>query len=164
VSLRTLLVALLTVALLTGCGFKLRGSAELPALYAQTDIEGVRPQTTLYLETRRALQAAGVTVVEAGAAPSARLTLEPAELLRRPLSVSADGQVLEHELRLRLRYRVEAVGGEFTLGPESVETVRVLSFDPTEVSAKTGEQEELRAAMVREAVNLMLLRLRAAAP
>jgi LPS-assembly lipoprotein len=155
---------LLALALNSGCGFQLRGSVELPPLYARTQVEGIPVQSNLYRAAVSALQAAGATVVRDGQPATARLELEPADLRRRPLSVSTAGQVLEHELRLSLRYRVEQPGGEFTFGPEQVEAVRVLTFDPTQVSAKAGEEESLRASMEREAVNLMLLRLRSVSP
>ena len=103
-------VAATTVGVLTGCGFKLRGSFN----YAfKTLLSGFVDNSTLGNEFRRVLAADGaVTVVTE--ADKAQVVLEVLSEQREKAVVGATaaGQVREFQLRIRLKFKLRTPNGK----------------------------------------------------
>lgn len=159
---RRTLIVVLTLAL-AGCGFRLQGSAPLPA-----DVEAVRvayeqpygvaaPPLILILEQR--LRSRGAL---GGADADAVLRIAELNTRRRLLAVSpedASGAVYELETEVVFDFRV---GGDTRLARESLTVRREYSFDDTARLAAEAERDDLSKAMQAELADLILLRLEAA--
>ncbi|RUO59454.1 LPS assembly lipoprotein LptE [Pseudidiomarina insulisalsae] len=140
----------LTLAL-SGCGFQLRGSYQLPADLERVAINA--PQFSEFAEqARQRFTLAGAELVEQG--DVVRIDILGDRLSRRTLSLSASGQVAEYELIYTVDYRlIKRNGATRNL---QVEVFRDYQDDPNFALAKTRERELLVAEMREQAAQRML--------
>ena len=152
-------VAATTVGVLTGCGFKLRGSFN----YAfKTLFSGFVDNSTLGNEFRRVLAADGaVTVVTE--ADKAQVVLEVLSEQREKAVVGATaaGQVREFQLRIRLKFKLRTPNGKELLPETELLIQRDVSFNETAVLAKENEEAVLYRDMQTDLVQQLLRRLAA---
>ncbi|WP_455197948.1 LPS-assembly lipoprotein LptE [Kaarinaea lacus] len=157
--MRQLLILLLL--LLTGCGFHLRGSVELPPEMKEINVVDAGGETLIAPDLRDALRDRAVQVVD-----SAGMTLRvrSESYSRRVLSVDSSGRALEYGLTYKVRVRLQAADGAVWVADELITIQRDLRFDPTAVLASSGEEALLQDEMRREAVQRILRLLSYAKP
>ena len=88
------LLVLIGLSLLSGCGFKLRGSYQLSTALSQLSIEGGKRE--LVERLTGILMDNGITVTDAGA-DSPTLILSRSEFTRKAVGTDADGIATEYE-------------------------------------------------------------------
>ena len=160
-TLRTFVVTL-SLAVLAGCGFQLRGSYSLP--YESLYVSG--PEHSLIIAgLKRAIRAAGSTRL-ADSALDAQATFLPTGEARAPiiLSLSGSGRVREKRLRYRYGYRIVDAKGRDLVLPSMVELNRDLSYADSDVLAKTQEEDLLWRDMENDLVQQLMRRLAAVKP
>ncbi len=144
---------------LAGCGFRLRGSADVPfqTLYIPKAVSGIA------LELKRSIQAAtDAKVVDDPKGADALLQFSHETRDREILSLTAAGRVREYRLRYRVGFRVhDGKGGDY-VPPSSLELTRDISFNDAQVLAKEAEEELLFRDMQNDMVQQILRRLAAA--
>jgi LPS-assembly lipoprotein len=160
----TLRIFVLTVSLavLAGCGFQLRGSYSLP--YESLYIGGSE-YSLVVAGLKRAVRAAGSTRL-AESAQEAQATFLPTAEAKEPiiLSLSGSGRVREKRLRYRYGYRIVDAKGRDLVLPSTVELTRDLSYADSDVLAKTQEEDLLWRDMENDLVQQLMRRLAAAKP
>lgn len=158
--MRALLAVLLLA--LAGCGFHLRGAADLPF---RTLYLGVAPNSTLGTELRRNLRASSnTTLVEDASQAEARLEFLSEAREREVRTVNAKGEPLEYELRYRVRFRVHDGKGKDFIEPTEILLKRDITFNQSEVIAKQNEEGLLYRDMQSDLVQQLLRRLAAIKP
>lgn len=140
---------LLTIA---GCGFHLRGGANLPDSMKQMYVQGIDLQQGLGLTLRRSLKQNGVKLVNVFDKDSAVLTILDNKFERRVLSVGSGAKVSEFQLYGLLKFKVSDGDGELLVVPQKVEAQRDYQFDQTQVLSSDSEE-----ALLREALNQQLI-------
>jgi LPS-assembly lipoprotein len=152
-------LVVLALIVLAGCGFRLRGSAEVPfqTLYIPSPVSGIA------LELKRNVEAAtDATVVDNPKAAEALLQFTHETREREILSLTAAGRVREYRLRYRVGFRVHDGKGNEYVPQSSLELTRDISFDDAQVLAKEAEEELLFRDMQNDMVQQILRRLAAA--
>jgi LPS-assembly lipoprotein len=153
--------AALAAALLAGCGFQLRGQAQLP--FETLYIQGSSP---LVVELKRNFAAASKTRLVDGIG-DAQAVLGFTEELRDKviLSFNTAGRVSEYQLRYRVGVRVtDPRGGHVYLPTSVILLTRDMSYSDTLVLAKETEEALLYRDMQNDMVQQILRRLVAAKP
>lgn len=155
-----LIVIVCHLLIIQGCGFRLRGSVDLPDIMSVTYIEG----TAIYGELGRQLNSsfdrAGARLTSDRAEATAILAILKNELKRRVLTVDATtGQAREYELIYTLRFKVDNSSGGTFLPEQGIRQIRDYTFDPDNVLAKGDEEERLVKEMITIASNQMLRRI-----
>lgn len=153
-----LAAVLCCVALLSACGFQLRGSGAISPLLEQTFVSG-GDNRELFYELESALYAAGARVVSSAEGASAVLTLERQRFERRVISVDTQGRAAEYELALLVEYSLRDRAGSRLADRERLSVIRDYSFDPDSVLAKDDEEQALKTDMARQAAQQILRRL-----
>jgi LPS-assembly lipoprotein len=158
-SFRNLLV--LVLVLLAGCGFRLRGTAEVPfeTLYLPGATSGIA------LDLKRYIQAGtNARVVDDAAKADAIMQFTEEGRLKEVLSLTGTGKVREFQLRYRVGFRVhDGKGTDFV--PQSViQLTRDVTFNDAEILAKEQEEQILFRDMQTDMVQQILRRLAAAKP
>ncbi|MDH4260851.1 MAG: hypothetical protein OEW16_11200 [Gammaproteobacteria bacterium] len=148
------------MALMSGCGFQLRGQAALPAALATPYLETSDRYTPLYAALEARLRAAGARLSADPATASAVIHLSRDETGRELLSVSARNTPGEFEVYYTVEYSVSAGGSEL-LARQRVTLTRDFGYDETAVLAKEHEEQSLRVALADELAGLVLRRLAA---
>ncbi|MEX1993825.1 MAG: LPS assembly lipoprotein LptE [Steroidobacteraceae bacterium] len=154
------LLALLPLAIATGCGFQLRGAEPLPPVLARPYLETSDIYTPLYAALTSRLRAAGAVLAPSAAQASAVIRLHADETGRELLSVSASNRPGEYEVFYAVEYSVSG-GGTELLARQQARLTRAYGYDETAVLAKEHEEQSLRVALAEELASLILRRLAA---
>jgi LPS-assembly lipoprotein len=153
------LLAAILAAVLTGCGFQLRGtlSGNLPyktMMIALPDTSEVR----VWLE--RYINAAGSTeIIDDPKLADATFQQLSDSRIKTILSVNAQGRVREYRLQLNYRFRVVNAKGQVLVPPNDVSLSRDITFDDSNVLAKDLEEGLLWRDMNNDLVNQIMRRL-----
>jgi LPS-assembly lipoprotein len=154
-----LIMWLCLLALITGCGFRLRGAVELPPILKETYIKARDPYSGVARELRTVLQSAGARLVESPSAATAVIHITSRRSERRTLAVGTSGRASEFELFEEVTFALNDPGGEVLLQPQSINTTRAIVFDPNEALGKVSEAEETRIQMRRDLARQMITRI-----
>jgi LPS-assembly lipoprotein len=142
--------------LVAGCGFRLRGTADVPfqALYLPASGGGIA------LDLKRNIQAGtNAKVVDDPKVADAVLQFTEEVREKEILSLTATGRVREFKLRYRVGFRVhDNKGGDF-VPPTRFELTRDISFNDSEVLAKEAEEQLLFRDMQSDMVQQIMRRL-----
>lgn len=153
-------LVLLLAATLAGCGFQLRGTAEIPPdlapIYVQA-AEGSAVRTAL--ERRLELNSGALTRNAAEARLLVRVLGESRST--RVAAVDRGGKVIAQELHLRVRFDAANPDGSERLAAQSLDLVRTFENPDVEVLGKQQEADLIYEDLVDDAADRILLRLRA---
>ncbi len=155
-------VASASVAALSGCGFKMRGSFNYPfkSIYT-TFVLG----STLGNEFKRVLGADSQVnlITDAAQADKAQVVLEVLNDQREKVvvGVTAAGQVREFQLRVRLKFKLRTQDGREIIPDTELLIQRDISFTETAALAKENEEALLYRDMQSDMVQQLLRRLAA---
>lgn len=141
--------------LLAGCGFQLRGQAQLPFTAAQVDApagsalgEGLRQS----LSSQRKLAAKGEV------AP-VRIQVSPETRSKTILSLSGGGRVREYRLEYQVSMSATDAAGVELIAAAPIHLTREFSYNDDQVLAKESEEAALHRAMDQDALRQALRRL-----
>jgi len=152
-------LAIVLAFALAGCGFQLRGAAELPfeTVYVPGATSGVA------LDIKRNIQAGTRTrVVDDIKTAEAVLQFLQEVREKHILSLTGTGRVREFQLRYRVTFRLhDGKGGEF-LPANTIELTRDVTYNDAEVLAKETEEQLLYRDMQTDMVQQIMRRLAAA--
>lgn len=152
------IVLLLTATLLTGCGFHLRGSVQLPesvsSIYLQDDTD-----SQIAPVLKQQLTDNGVNLVARAADARAVLILQGEQYQKRVLSVGGAGKVQEFLLQYTVHFSVVDHKGVALLKQQTVTLEQDLRFDETAVLAKSSEEAQRKQDMLQDAVRQILRRI-----
>ena len=155
--MRSLVLALLL--LLAGCGFHLRGTADVPfeTLYLPNADSGIA------LDLRRYVQAGTrARVVDDPKQAEAILAFTEENREKNILSLTGAGRVSEFQLKYRVGFRVhDGKGGDY-VPLTSIALTRDITFADTDVLAKEAEEQLLFRDMQSDMVQQIMRRLAAA--
>jgi LPS-assembly lipoprotein len=155
-AMRRILFILLLLSTIAGCGFKLRGTADVPfeKVYVPNATAGIA------LDLKRNIQSGTrAKVVDDAKDADAIVQFTEETRLKEILSLSGTGRVREFRLRYRVGFRVhDGKAGEYV--PQStVELTRDVSFNDTEILAKEAEELLLYRDMQSDMVQQIMRRL-----
>ena len=146
---------------MAGCGFKLRGTAEVPfeTLYLPGATGGIA------LDLKRNIQAGTkAKVVDDPAKADAVLQFTEESRQKEVLSLTGTGRVREFQLRYRVGFRVHDGKGNDYVPQNTIQLTRDVTFNDTEILAKEQEEQLLFRDMQSDMVQQILRRLAAAKP
>jgi LPS-assembly lipoprotein len=155
------LACALLCVLVAGCGFQLRGTADVPfeSLYVPQSAGGIG------LELKRSIQAGTrAKVVDDPRQAAAILEFTEETRLKEILSLTGQGRVREYLLRYRVGFRVHDGKGKDFVPANTVMLLRDISFNDADVLAKESEEQLLYRDMQTDMVQQILRRLAAAKP
>lgn len=152
-------LALLAVLVLAGCGFELRGTADVPfeTIYVAGAARGIA------LDLKRQIEAgtrARVLDDPAGADAVFALIQESRE--KEILSLTGTGRVREFRLNYRVAFRLHDGKGADYLAPATITLSRDVTFNDAELLAKEAEEQLLFRDMQADMVQQIMRRIAAA--
>lgn len=156
---RRICCALLTLAIsgaLVGCGFKLRGSYELPYQSLQVTSAGA---SVVAGQIRREITSTQTKIVGSAKDAEAILAILEERRDRQILSLSGAGRIREYELRMKVRYQLADANGKVIIPTSEILLKRTFAYDDTAVIAKQQEEAALYQDMERDATGQILRRM-----
>ncbi len=149
---------LLAAALLAGCGFQLRGRAELPPEMAQTRIVIDDAYSPFARRVRVLLEQAGVELVD-GTGATAILEIPRNEVLTEVLTIGDNARVREYRISHTVQFRLLRGDGVELVPLQTIRQTRDISFDEQQILAVSREQEYVRQDLAETLSRLLLSRL-----
>ena len=142
------IIALLSLLIITSCGFHMRGMTEIS--FKTISLEGKELSFTKNL--KKILSSNKIVIVTQTENPQLRLEFLGEESEKRILSLSGQGLVREYEIFYRVRYRIKTSDSE-TWGQENIlETRRDFTYSDTNVIGKEEEERQLNESMRNDAI------------
>jgi LPS-assembly lipoprotein len=153
------LLFLLFVCTAAGCGFHLRGAADLPfsSVYLPSATSGIA------LDLARNIRAGtNVKLVDDAKQADAIVELTSETRGKEILSLTGAGRVREFRLRYRIGFRVHDGKGNEFVPPSTLELTRDVTFNDSQVLAKESEEQLLYRDMQSDMVQQIMRRLSSA--
>ena len=151
-------VGFLAAAMLSACGFQLRGQYTLPFSSVFVSTSG---GSVVAVELKRELANIPTRVMSSAKDADAQLNIIEDRRDRQILSLSGAGRVREYDLKLKVVYQlIDAKGGVF-IPTSEIQLSRILSYDDSRIIAKQQEEALLYQDMERDAVGQILRRMTA---
>ncbi len=154
-----LLTSLLTLTLLQGCGFHLRGAVLLPEEMAATWVVGDSVSNELLQGAQDAIRNTNGDLAGSESVATAVLVLSNETFSRRVATVGSDGKVSEYLLNYQVAWKLRSRTGA-TLREGVLKQRENYAYDSSQVLGKTEEERYLRQVMVEAAVRDLLRALR----
>lgn len=152
---RIVLIFLLTASLLSGCGFHLRGTINLPDSIRTVSVTS--PDVKLRDALVNSLESNNVIIVSGPTADSAHIKISEADFGREVRTIDERGKSTGYVLILRASYEVLDSSGKELVKPSITTARRDYNFDQEQLLSATREEELLRDEM-REDVAQSILR------
>lgn len=150
---------LLGAITLSGCGFHLQHTAEIPAQFKTLSVESGDPYGELTREVRSVLIANNVKIIDNSMdtkTPSLRLMSN--ELTRNTISIYQDGKAAEYQLILTVDAQVVIAGQD--IYPITVKIFRTFFDNPATALAKDTEQTLIKKEMYQQAALQIVRKLK----
>jgi LPS-assembly lipoprotein len=162
---------------LAGCGFELRRAPHMS--FKSVQLTGFAANSPLAAELAKALEDAGVSVVESSAVAAAQQNIPQAVAASNPriltshvvlealsdtreqaiASITAFGQVRDISLRTRFRFRLTRADGSNILVPTELLLTNDLPYNEKDALAKIDESAAMHRAMQTDIVQQVMRRL-----
>ncbi|NUN61059.1 MAG: hypothetical protein HUU13_08135 [Burkholderiaceae bacterium] len=160
---RALLTFAPAVALLAGCGFRLRGAPEFAFNTLYIAAPAGSPLARELLRTLEGAASPLRVLRDAAALPTAEMVLDllSEQRERAVVGLTPSGQVRELQLRLRVRFRLRTPQGDERIPETELLQTRDISYSETIALAKEAEEGLLYRNMQTDIVHQLLRRLAA---
>ena len=156
------MLGLSLILLVSGCGFQLRGTVDIPQEWLALHLVTASPNGELSKGVRSSFANNGVQWLEAGDANYV-LHLGDEKFEQRNLSIGANARAAEFELTLSTTLRVLDGKGAEVLPQSDVLVHKIMTHDPSNVTGKVEESNLLRREMRQELVQQLMRNIRFAA-
>jgi LPS-assembly lipoprotein len=151
------LVSLLLVAILSACGFQLRGTFDIPF---KTIYVGITDTSPIAVALKRGIRSNGTTqMVTDPALAEARLELFGESVHTEVLTINSLGQAAEFYLYYHLRFRVTDNKGHTYINPTDLLLKRLVLSNANAVLAENFEIGQLITDMQSDAAQQILRRV-----
>ncbi|MDP2266786.1 MAG: LPS assembly lipoprotein LptE [Thiobacillus sp.] len=159
---RRIFLAALPAVLVSGCGFKLRRLEGIPFASLYVDAP---PNSAVAQHIIASLKANKATRLAASATEAeAVLKIHSEARSKIILSLSGAGRVTEYRLGLNVSYTVSGRNDRALAAPEMIELNRDLTYDDSQLLAKSAEEGLLYRNMEDDATRRILRRLQSIKP
>ncbi|NIB40131.1 hypothetical protein HBA55_11065 [Pseudomaricurvus alkylphenolicus] len=158
--MKKLLLLVLSLSLLTGCGWHLRGSVEMPEGVSAIYVTADNSHGALASGLKKALVAYRIEASDTMDNAQYRIHLSNEQSRRRTASVGNNALAAEYELNMSVDYRIEDATGKVLVPRATAEAQRVYDFDRDAVVAKAQEEKLIDAEMRNQLIQQILRRLR----
>lgn len=157
----TYLLGLMVAALLSACGFHMRGASDM-AMPFKTIYLGFADTSPLGNALKRNIRGAGSTVVVPDAKDADAILDVLSETREKSvLSLNSQGRVREYTLIYTFKFRVRDGKGSDLLAPTEIRLARDINYDDSQTLAKESEEAMLYRDMQSDLVAQILRRLSA---
>jgi LPS-assembly lipoprotein len=151
-------IFLIALLLLAGCGFQLRGQAQLPQEMTQTRLIIDNEYGPFARRLKTLLEQNGVELVTEEDA-TAILEIPVNNVVTEVLTIGDNARVREYRISHTVQFRLLDDNGKELVPMQSMRQTREISFDEQEILAAAREQEYLKQDLVNTLSRLLVTRL-----
>lgn len=145
---------------LSGCGYQLRGSFDLPESVKNVYLQGAA--SSLQTEMAGIMKASKGNLVNTSREAGVVIKILKEDMRNKVLSVGATGKSTEFELNYYMRFQIFDKNDKPLQDEQTVEMSRDYFNDQTAVLAKSGEEMLIRTELYKQAARMLLARAKVA--
>ncbi|GGA35838.1 LPS assembly lipoprotein LptE [Dyella nitratireducens] len=157
-----LIVLLLPVLALAGCGFHLRGSAALPQGMQRLHLT-VGGGGDFQRKLARALLASNVTLEDKPGPGIAELHVPAQNFTVQSLTINGAAQVTEFAVRFHVVFTATDPNGKVIAPDQTIDLQREFSYDASQPVGTQSQMEQIQGSLTDDAIQAVLFRLQAIA-
>jgi len=156
-TLRVYLIILLALQL-SGCGFQLRGKAQLPVEMGLTRLVIDDEYSVFARRTQVLLEQSGVQFVGLNEA-TAILEIPRNDVITEVLTIGDNARVREYRVSHTVQFRLLGADGHEIIPLQTIRQTREISFDEQQILAVSREQEYVKQDLAETLSRLLVSRL-----
>ena len=153
-----ILASVLAIAMLQGCGFKLRGKVELAPMLSDVFVEAT--DLDISSDIKKSLKFSGANVLASEASASSILLVD-SRYEREVRNLDSRGLATSYILRYEVRFKVVDSSGEDVYVSPIIRQRRNFDFSASELLEKEDEEEFLKKDMRKELVQQIMRQISA---
>lgn len=153
------ILGLITLLLLSSCGFKLRGHDALPAPFKVMYVRSYNPYDSFTKQLIRTLQKRGTIITQSPCNAPLTLDIMNDLITRQTSTISASTQLIQYKLVETVTYQLLDKRGNVITPPQSITTSRTYSVNINQMLAGNDAQTQLLPDMRRDIIFQLMLRL-----
>ncbi|HLV78207.1 MAG TPA: LPS assembly lipoprotein LptE [Marinobacter sp.] len=159
-SARLLLLALATAALVSGCGFQLRGTSPVPATLQPLAVDCPDTLPARFCQSvREQLSLGGVQLADSASQAAYVLRLRDYRTDRRASAITAQAAAAEYRLRHTVAIELLTADRVPLIASTDLNASETYRYDETNVLAKQREEDELRQQLGDRLAQQVIFRL-----
>lgn len=151
---------MLVLLLVNGCGYRLRGSTDVPEALKNVYIFNASP--LLMTEVEATLKAGGGKLAKSPNDAGLVVKVMKEDIANRVLSLGSTGKSQESEINYYLRVQFFDNKETELMEEQTIEISREFFNDQTAILAKTNEEQIIRKEIYKQAVRMLMIRGRVA--
>jgi LPS-assembly lipoprotein len=155
-------VIITCVLMLSACGFKMRGEANLSVALQRVHVQVADPFSPLKRDLDAALARSGAKVEDKSGEGIAEITLANVSLAPIVRSVGATAFVNEFSMVYHVELAIADDTGKSLLPLQTIEHSREFTFDQSQAIGTNVEQDEIKKEMERDMVQTVMRKVEAA--
>ncbi len=157
-NLRAWFLLLFLSLFLSGCGFKMRGKAQLPPEMSHTRLIIDDEYSIFARRVQALLEQAGVEFVSTEKA-TARLEIPQSKVVTEVLTIGDNARVREYRISHTVKFRVVGKDGKDIIPLQTIRQTREISFDEQQILSVSREQEYVKQDLANTLSRLLVSRL-----
>ena len=157
-NLRLLIIASLSVMILSACGFQLRGSLALPSEIEPIMVIGKKSFRSELFNTLRVYD---IKITRDKEQANSTLELIDYQSKRRTVSLGRGDKVAEYQLIETVRYQLLNKQGNTIIKPRTLTDRKILQNDSSQIASTSQERDLLRKEMRNNLIAKIIGQLRA---
>lgn len=147
------------MAMVSACGFQLRGTASLPDGTEPVYLDGASGQ--LGVELRNLLNASGVKLSDNLKNANSQLLIKKRKSEKRAAALGEGARVIEYQLIESLSFELRSTNGDVLFNPSRLVERKIINNDPNKVASSSAEELLLRREMLQNLAAKITRQLRA---
>lgn len=158
-----ILLYVILLSLVSGCGFHLRGSQGLDLGVERIHVSSPNSYGAFVRELKRSLERRDTAVVTDREEAPFSLRVLGENTTRRAVATTSDITVSEYELRMAVEFELLDTSGQRLIEPMELVAERIYVFDRQSLAGSSEEEDLLKEEMRRDLVRQMIQRINATA-
>ena len=156
-TIRIKLLFLIVLMTLSSCGFKLKGSYEIP--YQTIYLQAAGESRVGRIIKKKLQRRPNIEIVQTLSAAEAAISILEEASTRTVAVLSNAGSVDEYELIYTIRYKIELSKNSSSSAERQIVLRRKITHSDLDIAAKSNEENSLIDDMASEAATSILVRL-----
>jgi LPS-assembly lipoprotein len=149
------LLLLMSISLVTACGFHLRTQALFPTALNPLYVQSGQPYSALTLELKQILQSQDIKLVDRRKDAKYTLEIRDQSTSTATLSQSASSSTTQYILYYHVAYAITRQDGTVVFGPKTITSQRNYTVNQAQVLSSDSQVASLTAEMQHDTISLM---------
>ena len=154
------MILMLVLFFLSGCGYHLRGSLDMPESLKNVYVTGA--SAVFQTEMAAMMKASKGKLASNSSEAGIVVKISKEDMHIRVLSIGTTGKSTESELDYYLRFQFFDKKDNPLMEEQTIELAREFFNDQTAILAKTGEEQLIRSEIYKQAARMLMARAKVA--